>query len=306
MKMQYLESDYDVCITKIDNNDFTAIFSQKSGYIPRVAAVHDLCGYGKCSLGVAIPLLSAAGCDVCPVPTSLFSAHTKYEHFYMHDTTSMLESYLNAWEKEKVEVDAIYSGFLGDAEQVRTIQRLYTMFPHALRIVDPVMGDGGKSYPTYTKDLCCAMKELAHDADILTPNLTEAAILTDTEYEGQSPSPEYVKHMLEALGSYHARYIVLKGIETADGKIINFVANKDARIVKVSQEKLNVSLHGTGDLFASCILACCMNGKDIIRATEFAGNFVCKAIAITQKQPDWQMRGVSFESLLGDVTQLVL
>ena len=112
--------------------------------------------------------------------------------------------------------------------------------------------------------------------------------------------------MLEALGSYHARYIVLKGIETADGKIINFVANKHAHVVKVSQEKLNVSLHGTGDLFASCILACCMNGKDIIRATEFAGNFVCKAIAITQKQPDWQMRGVSFESLLGDVTQLVL
>jgi pyridoxine kinase len=129
------------------------LYQRKDGYIPRIAAVHDLCGYGKCSLGVAIPVLSAAGCDVCPVPTSLFSAHTRFPFFYMHDTTAMLPEYLDAWQQEHVELDAIYSGFLGSAEQVASILRLYQEYPHALRIVDPVMGDGGQTYPTYTPEI---------------------------------------------------------------------------------------------------------------------------------------------------------
>ena len=104
-----------------------------------MAAVHDMCGYGKCSLGVAIPVLSAAGVDVCPVPTALFSAHTKFPVFHMHDTTDMLEAYLDAWREENVELDGVYSGFLGSAEQVAVIQRLYREYPNALRIVDPVM-----------------------------------------------------------------------------------------------------------------------------------------------------------------------
>ena len=101
------------------------LYTRHGNYIPRVAAVHDLCGYGKCSLGIAIPVLSAAGIDVCPVPTSLFSAHTKFPKFYMHDTTAMLGDYLDAWQEEGVELDGIYSGFLGPAEQVGAIRRLY-------------------------------------------------------------------------------------------------------------------------------------------------------------------------------------
>ena len=114
------------------------LYKKPTDYIPRIAAVHDLCGYGKCSLGVAIPVLSAAGCDVCPVPTSLFSAHTAYEVFYMHDTTSMLSDYLDAWKQENVDLDGVYSGFLGSAEQVSIIQRLYREYPEALRFVDPL------------------------------------------------------------------------------------------------------------------------------------------------------------------------
>ena len=121
------------------------------------------------SLGIAIPVLSAAACDVCPVPTSLFSAHTKFPTFYMHDTTPILNDYLDAWAKEGIELDAIYSGFLGSAAQVGVIQRLYREHPTALRVVDPVMGDGGKMYPTYTVELCEKMRELVAGADILTP-----------------------------------------------------------------------------------------------------------------------------------------
>ena len=130
------------------------LFDRDPRYIPRVAAVHDMCGYGKCSLTAAIPILSAAGCDVCPVPTALFSAHTRYSVFTFHDTTEILDGYLDAWRKENVDLDGVYSGFLGSAEQVAIIKRLYADYPHALRLVDPVMGDGGEIYATYTPELC--------------------------------------------------------------------------------------------------------------------------------------------------------
>ena len=122
------------------NEDPLYLYRREGAYIPRIAAVHDLCGYGKCSLGVAIPVLSAAGCDVCPVPTGLFSSHTAFPGWYMHDTTEMLADYLAAWKNIGVEIDAVYSGFLGAPEQVDRIRDLYGMYPDALRVVDP--GDG--------------------------------------------------------------------------------------------------------------------------------------------------------------------
>ena len=134
------------------NQDPLYLYRREGAYIPRIAAVHDLCGYGKCSLGVAIPVLSAAGCDVCPVPTGLFSSHTAFPGWYMHDTTAMLKDYLTAWKNIGVEIDAVYSGFLGAPEQVDRIRDLYAMYPAALRVVDPVMADHGKVYPTYTPE----------------------------------------------------------------------------------------------------------------------------------------------------------
>jgi pyridoxine kinase len=123
------------------------LYQREGAYIPRVAAVHDLCGYGKCSLGVAIPVLSAAGCDVCPVPTGLFSSHTAFPGWYMHDTTNILHDYLEAWKGIDVDIDAVYSGFLGAPEQVDIIRDIYETYPKALKVVDPVMADHGKVYP---------------------------------------------------------------------------------------------------------------------------------------------------------------
>ena len=193
------------------------LYERDAAYIPRVAAVHDMCGYGKCSLTAAIPILSAAGCDVCPVPTALFSAHTKYKTFTFHDTTDILSAYLDAWRKENVDLDGVYSGFLGSAEQVALIQRLYREYPHALRLVDPVMGDGGAMYPTYTAELCEAMGALADGADVLMPNLTEASILTGRDYPGQDLDDAAVTDLLGALLGLGARNVVLKGIDRGDG-----------------------------------------------------------------------------------------
>ncbi|MDP9858994.1 pyridoxine kinase [Olsenella profusa DSM 13989] len=281
------------------------LYQRSGAYIPRVAAVHDLCGYGNCSLGVAIPVLSAAGCDVCPIPTSLFSAHTGFPVFHMHDTTSMLDDYLDAWDQEGVELDAIYSGFLGSAEQVGVIERLYREHPTALRMVDPVMGDNGRKYPTYSDEMCEATGRLVEGADVLTPNLTEASILTRIPYEGQDVSDAYVTRMMDALLDRGAKVVVIKGVARNDGLIRNFVAGQDVDLDETSGERLPFLLHGTGDLFASGLLAAIMCGRSLRDAVGFAGALVHDAMVVSREQPHYQQRGVSFESVLGEVTDLL-
>ncbi|RVU97086.1 pyridoxine kinase [Coriobacteriales bacterium OH1046] len=281
------------------------LYSRDVSYIPRIAAVHDLCGYGKCSLGVAIPVLSAAGCDVCPVPTGLFSAHTRYPVFHMHDTTEMLVPYLDAWNEEGVEVDAVYSGFLGAAEQVDAIMRLYREHPKALRFVDPVMGDSGQRYTTYTEELCQAMAALVDGADVLTPNLTEASILTGIPYEGQDVDEEKIRAYADALIGMGAKVVVLKGVVHGDGLIRNYLCGADVGFVEIASELLPYMLHGTGDLYASSLIAAAMCGRSLYDATAFAGDFVRDAMVITREQPDFEMRGVSFETKLGRVAALL-
>lgn len=282
------------------------LYRREGAYIPRIAAVHDLCGYGKCSLGVAIPVLSAAGCDVCPVPTGLFSSHTAFPGWYMHDTTDMLPDYLEAWKGIGIEIDAVYSGFLGAPEQVDRINDLYAMFPNALRVVDPVMADHGKVYPTYTPELCNAMAELACGADILTPNLTEAAIILGTEWHGTDITDDEAKRMIDALLEKGAKNVVLKGIQREGEQVIrNFVGGVDANVVEVSNEYVPYMLHGTGDLYASCLLAAVMAGRTLEEATALAGDFVHDAMLVSAKQPAFKDRGVSFEPLLGKVCELL-
>ncbi|WP_165173731.1 PfkB family carbohydrate kinase [Adlercreutzia sp. ZJ242] len=286
------------------------LYEREDAYIPRVAAVHDLCGYGKCSLGVAIPVLSAAGCDVCPVPTGLFSSHTAFPGWYMHDTTDILVDYLAAWQGIGVEIDAVYSGFLGAPEQVDVIRSLYERYPKALRVVDPVMADHGKVYPTYTPELCDAMASLACDADILTPNLTEAAIILGEpigeKWAGTDITDAEAARLVGALVERGAKNVVLKGIQReGEGVIRNFVGGKDLPVREVSNEYLPYMLHGTGDVYASCVMAAVMAGRNLEDAVAFAGDFVHDAMIVSAQQPDFRDRGVSFEPLLGKVTALL-
>ena len=282
------------------------LYKREGDYIPRIAAVHDLCGYGKCSLGVAIPVLSAAGCDVCPVPTGLFSSHTAYPGWYMHDTTDMLPDYLAAWKNIGVEIDAVYSGFLGAPEQVDRIRDLYNMYPNALRVVDPVMADHGKVYPTYTPELCDAMAELACGADILTPNLTEASIILGEDWPGTDIDDDTAKHMIEGLLAKGAKNVVLKGIQREGETCIrNFVAGESCELFEAKNEYLPYMLHGTGDLYCSCLLAAIMAGKSLQEAVAFAGDFVHDAMIVSSKQPDFKERGVSFELIIGKIADLL-
>ena len=282
------------------------LYRREGDYIPRIAAVHDLCGSGKCSLGVAIPVLSAAGADVCPVPTGLFSSHTAFPGWYMHDTTEILPDYLEAWKGIDVQIDAVYSGFLGAPEQVEIIRDIYATYPNALRVVDPVMADHGKVYPTYTPELCRAMADLAGDADILTPNLTEAAIILNRDWTGADITDNQAKELIEALISLGAKNVVLKGIQrSGETEIRNFVGGVDCDVFEVHNEFIPYMLHGTGDLYCSCLLASVIAGKSLYDAAWFAGMLTRDAIEVSTKQPHFQERGVSFEPLLGKVAALL-
>ena len=286
----------------------TVPYKRNPSYIPRVAAVHDMCGYGKCSLTAAIPILSAAGCDVCPVPTGLFSAHTRYKVFTFHDTTDILPGYLDAWKQENVELDAVYSGFLGSAYQVEIIQRLYAEYPNVLRLVDPVMGDGGEMYPTYTQELCDAMGALADGADVLMPNLTEASILTGIEYPGQDIDDATVTSIIDKLLSLGAKSVVLKGIDRNDGKLRNYVATAEDGAdgkIELPHEKLPFMIHGTGDAFASALCGALLAGRGLAESARIAGKFVRDAMVSTRDQPHYKERGVSFELVLGEMTALL-
>ena len=277
------------------------LYKREGGYLPRVAAVHDLCGYGKCSLGVAIPVLSAAGIDVCPVHTSLFSAHTRFPKFYMHDTTPMLDGYLDGWRDAGIELDGVYSGFLGSAEQVDAILRLYREYPNALRLVDPVMGDGGSKYPTYTDEMCEATKSLVDGADVLTPNLTEASIITGIPYESQDVDEAYVRRMTDALLGMGAKSVVLKGIVHEGESIIrNYVAvaEGDGTPEEVSGELLPYMLHGTGDLFASVCVGYLTLGRSTAEAIRRASEYVVRTLRVTAQNPDARWYGVDFETTL--------
>lgn len=325
-----------------DDAPSPVLFHRTKGVIPRVAAVHDMCGIGDCSLTCALPILSAAGCDVEPVPTALFSSHTLFPQFVSLDTTDFLTGYLDAWKKIGNSVDAVYSGFLGSAQQVGIIERLYRDYPAALRLVDPVMGDNGSMYPTYTQEMCEAVKRLVPGADVLMPNLTEASLLTGIPYAGTDPDEAQIHDLVDALVGMGAKNVVLKGIDRGDGTLRNIVASAapadeasaapageasatparsasaarsgasrqtaPAGSISVAEQahtKLPFMLHGTGDAFASALSAALLTGRSVEESADIAGEFVRGCMADTPAQPDYERRGVSIELELGRMTALL-
>lgn len=261
--------------------------------IKRVAAVHDICGYGKCSLTIAIPVLSSFGIEVCPVPTGVFSMHTALDNWNHLDTTNILDDYIRSWNKEGFQLDAIYSGFLSNKDQANIIEQLYVNNPKALKFVDPVMGDWGKLYKTYNEELVNATKSLVKKADIITPNLTEAQFLT-----GKND----ILDCIESLHGMGAKNVVLTGI-IENNTITNYVSTN--KITKISCEYNNKQVHGTGDLFSSVVLGKILTNSTLEHSVEYATEFLKQAIDLTVTQIGYESRGVSFEPLLGSNTAAI-
>ena len=270
---------------------------------PRIAAIHDLSCFGRCSLTIALPVLSAMGCQCCPLPTALLSAHTGFPGNTFLDLAAEMGRIAEHWAAMDLQFDAIYSGFLGSADQVDTVARFFDTFKKSdtAVIVDPVMGDHGTAYRTCTPELCRGMRVLAENSDVITPNLTEAALLLDRPYEEirQSDAYEVVRRL--SLGG--RRSVVLTGYSSESGQTGAPCFDRDSgesKAVQTPREPQDFS--GTGDLFASVLAGGVARGVPLFQAAQAAADFVRDCIARTLAEGLTEQDGVDFEPLLGQLT----
>lgn len=270
---------------------------------PRIAAIHDLSCFGRCSLTIALPVLSAMGCQCCPLPTALLSAHTGFPGNTFLDLAAEMGRIAEHWAAMDLQFDAIYSGFLGSADQVDTVARFFDTFKKSdtAVIVDPVMGDHGTAYRTCTPELCRGMRVLAENSDVITPNLTEAALLLDRPYEEirQADAYEVVRRL--SLGG--RRSVVLTGYSSEPGQTGTLCFDRDSgesKAVQTPREPQDFS--GTGDLFASVLAGGVAKGVPLFQATQAAADFVRDCIARTLAEGLTEQDGVDFEPLLGQLT----
>lgn len=277
-------------------------------YTPRVAAVHDLSGFGRCALTVALPVLAAMGAQCCPLPTAYLSAHTGFppsRHAVFTDLTGGMAGTVAHWQELNVTFHAVYSGFLGSAEQIGALESLIHAFraPDTLVLVDPVMGDHGKLYRTYTAEMCKRMAVLVKQAGLITPNLTEAAILLGEDYD-PAPTPQKADAWLERLSGNGVRSVALTGVSRTPGWVgcasydaeQNSLAFCDAPVVEGV-------FSGTGDLFASVLLGARLRGEPLPQATETAVSFVQRCAAHTSAAGLDPITGPNFEPFLKELMQ---
>jgi pyridoxine kinase len=273
--------------------------------VPKVAAVHDMSGLGRCSLAVALPVLSVMGAQCCPMQTAYLSAHTGFpasKQSAFVDLTEGMAQTIGHWEELGSRFDAVYSGFLGSERQIGLLHAFLDSpaAQEALLLVDPVMGDHGQVYRTYTPDMCRNMAGLAARASLITPNLTEAAILLEEEYRNAPKDREGTARWLERLCLNGRRSVVLTGVSFQPGAIGAGCFDRETGEMSfpmAPQEQGQFS--GTGDLFASICLGGILRGQGLASAAELAVEFVHRCVAETIKRGSPVLDGVCFEPLLG-------
>ena len=271
---------------------------------PRVAAIHDLSCFGRCSLTIALPVLSAMGCQCCPLPTALLSAHTGFTGGSFLDLTEEMQHIADHWARIDIHFDGIYSGFLGSAAQIGTVQQFITRFRGTgLVVIDPVLGDHGQAYRTCTPELCNGMRRLAESADIITPNLTEASLLLEQSYETiQAIDPAEIVRRLSLEGR---RSVVLTGYSTGDGQTGALCFDRaDGSIQAVQVQRVPRDFSGTGDLFTSVLTGAMVKGVPLIQAVRTAADFVQSCAARTFAAGNTDGEGVDFEPLLRTLTNV--
>lgn len=264
----------------------------------KIAVINDMSGFGRCSIAVELPIISALKVQCCPLPTSIFSNHTGFPSFFFDDYTDKMEAYMEEWAKLELEFNGICTGFLGSARQIQIVEKFLLQFKteDTITIIDPVMGDYGKMYATYTQETCDEMKKLVQYADILTPNLTEGCILSGMEYHEKWSGRELTK-MAERLSCQGPEKIVITGIQ--QGKYVaNFCFEKGREGCFIKTEKAGTSRSGTGDIFASIIAADAVNGVDFLTSVKKASSFVKKCILKSIEMEIPLTDGVCFEELL--------
>ncbi len=265
----------------------------------KIAAINDLSGYGRCSLMVAIPVISHMRLQCCPVPTSILSNHTGYPEYFFDDYTEKLPAYLEMWKKLDLKFDGIVSGFLGSAQQIGMVESFIRDFRRedTVVVVDPVMGDHGSISSVYTEEMCLLMRKLVSLADIVTPNLTEGCRLTGVPYRDHGWTRKELFGMAERLTEYGPEKVVITGIPQGEF-IANFMYEKGREPRMIRTHRVFEERCGTGDLFASIITADAVNSMEFEKSVRRACRFIKKCMIKTAEMQIEPKNGVCFEELL--------
>ena len=296
--------------SNFDTSDKNA---QRGGdFVPRLAMINDIAGFGRCSTTVSLPVISVMKVQVCPVPTSVLSNHLGFPLCHFDDYTSHMRDYIKVWNELGLTFDGLYCGFLGNEEQIDIVREFVEMFRPPLFLLDPVMGDHGRAYSSITKTHVQKMKELLPLADIITPNVTEACLLTGTPWKDGEWTMQELSGLCERLadicqqesvssgeasvGTVSSSSIVITGIRQGDS-LVNFLWD-DGVYTTVSTPIAGASRPGTGDIFASILAADAVRGETLLTSVQKAANFVGLCIAGSEKAGTPVQEGVVFEKYL--------
>ncbi len=267
----------------------------------RILTVQDISCTGKCSVTAALPILSAMGHETVILPTAVLSTHTAFEEYTFCDLTDQMRPIAEVWKKQGITFDAIYTGYLGSAAQVEIVEELIAQFrgENTCVFVDPVLGDFGRLYSGFGDDFPQEMKRLCMGADVITPNLTEAACLLGVPYIGEGYEAGDVKRILSGLAQLGAKKILLTGVSLKENEVgfMGYDAHED-QYFSYFHEKFPQQYHGTGDVFASSCVGGILCGLSFEEATKLAANFTLESIRATAIAPDARWYGVHYESAL--------
>lgn len=296
--------------SNFDTSDRNA---QKGGdFVPRLAMINDIAGFGRCSTTVSLPVISVMKVQVCPVPTSVLSNHLGFPLCHFDDYTSHMRDYIKVWNELGLTFDGLYCGFLGNEEQIGIVREFVEMFRPPLFLLDPVMGDHGRAYSSITETHVQKMKDLLPLADIITPNITEACLLTGTPWKDGEWTMQELSGLCERLadicqqesvssgeasvGTVSGASIVITGIRQGDS-LVNFLWD-DGVYTTIASPIAGASRPGTGDIFASILAADAVRGETLLTSVQKAANFVGLCIAGSEKAGTPVQDGVVFEKYL--------
>lgn len=273
----------------------------------RIATIQDISCIGKCSLTTAIPILAAAGIETAVIPTAVLSVHTAFDSFTFKDLTDEIEKITDNWKVHDFKFDGIYTGYLGSIKQLDIVSRFIDTFrgDNTTVIIDPVMGDHGRLYSGFTPEFPEAMKELCKKADIIVPNLTEAAFLTGTEYLTEYSETD-IKKLLTKLAKLGAPVTVLTGVSVGEEQygVMAYNSVTDT-FFSYYDEKIERTFHGTGDIFASAFSGAVLNDISVNKAMEIAVKYVIKSIKKTIEDEKSVWYGVNFEQVISYYSEMI-
>ena len=271
----------------------------------RVLAVHDLCSFGRCSLTAAIPVISAMGMQVCPLPTAFFSNNLTYGEFTFHDFTDKMTGFMDRWEKLGFRYDAVYSGFLASVEQIEVVRdaaRRFASREESLVVVDPAMGDDGKLYPVFGPEYVEAMRTLVKEATLITPNFTEACFLLGEPCGTAVPSSEALRAMTEKLAALGAKQVVITSVPAGENeiKVVSF-DSVTGEYAERTTPRIPFTTCGTGDLFTSVVTGSLLRGETLAAASALAMRFVSRVMEFTLASGSDPREGVIVEPCLKEL-----